>query len=119
MATERFLNEAGVQELSRLLVNLMGSKIDGALADISTVSFVVIADGSPLPTAPATENEGKFHLWRAATTDKWGVYAYYSGWKFLTDFDIDLDLYWAKAELTPMTNAQILAAFTAGTTTTP
>lgn len=134
MAIIRFLSEDGVDFLTGQLIDLISTKIDanrvttvsststnnnspgtlavytfvtGLLADVVKVAYVVIEDGDPLPTAPASGDEGKFHLWRDNTTDKWGVYVYYDGWKFLTDFAADITGFWAKTELDALSNARI------------
>lgn len=86
--------------------------VRGLVANAITGTFIVIPDGTALPATPSTANQNKIHLWREETTDHWGVYVFYGGsWKFLTDFDLRLEDYWAKDELVPLTPAQVTTIF--------
>ena len=136
--TERFLNETGVAFLVEQLLNDMDTAVNSAITttineqstnatvpgtlalynfvrglvgNISTASFVIVPDGQ---NRPVITDSNKFYLWREEATSPWGVYLYFNGdWHFLTELDVRLDDFWAKAELVPLTNAQILAILNA------
>ena len=138
MVQERFLNETGVSFLVGRLLEEMDVAVNAAIVttidgqatnetipgtlavynfvrslvgSVTGASFAVVPDGQPLP---ATSDSNRFYLWRSQAANPWGVYLHFNGtWHFLAELDMRLDDFWSKAELVPLTNAQILAIVSA------